>query len=227
MGIPGGRKNTLSDYSNAMLIDFVPGYILEDPDTHQPVRSKRSTVIGDAKAKEFVKKNLARNGEWNNNEIVDGYGKDNDLTFTSNLYGSGQEDDGYYTMWYQVVLEEDVKHLFMPGWFEPMTARVQSTAKLTHYTKGDNLLNMTETIAKRETYENWDFIKLAKGNKDNGPADNRSVLSTGNKYREGDHHRFEVLRLDGYGGKNNPDKGNPYTSRGKVDQRGYDDLFVD
>ena len=36
--------------------------------------------------------------------------------------------DNYY---YQVVLQEDVEHFMMPGWFEPMKAEVTAVAKLT------------------------------------------------------------------------------------------------
>lgn len=78
--------------------------------------------------------NLAKDGTWNGDEIVDGYdkskNKDNVLTFKSKLYGSGQDSldkEGYYAMWYQVVLEENVEHFFLPGWFAPMNAVVQST----------------------------------------------------------------------------------------------------
>ncbi|MBQ3445004.1 MAG: hypothetical protein IJG33_17360 [Selenomonadaceae bacterium] len=175
---------------------------------------------------------LFSDATWTGNTIVDAYDEDNKLNFKSNLYGRAQDwsDYGYYTMWYQVVLEEEVKHFFMPGWFKPMTARVQSVAKITHYKQGPNLLEQTDALAKSQTYLSWDHIKSKKGdNSDN--ADNRSVLSTGNKYREGDKHRFELLRLNGKGGKyGNNDavrKANPYNSIGPMDQTGYDNLFVD
>ena len=121
-------EGTLSDYSDALLIDFVPGYILKDPDTGEAIISDRSTTTGDDVAKDYVRKNLAPNGTWNGNVIHDAYEKDsrtNNLTFGSTLYGRGQDwnDYGYYTMWYQVILQEDVKHFFMPGWFAPMKAR--------------------------------------------------------------------------------------------------------
>lgn len=227
-------EGTLSDYSDAKLIDFVPSHVLKDPVTKEPVLSQRSSATGDAAAKDYVKKNIAfSNATWNGDTIVDAYDEDNKLKFDSNLYGRAQDwdDYGYYTMWYQVVLEEEVEHFFMPGWFEPMTARVQSVAKLTHYKQGPNLYEQTDALAKSQTYLSWDHIKAEK--KQNGnDADNRSVLSTGNKYRTGDHHRFEVLRLNGKGGINrtaDADKKNlnPYISYGKTDQTGYDDLFVD
>lgn len=105
--------------------------------------STRDTTNGDAVAKAYVKHNLSpEDATWDGNTIVDAYDiKSNILTFASNLYGRGQDMDdyGYYAMWYQVILEEDVKHFFLPGWFAPMNAKVQSVAKITHYIKGDNL----------------------------------------------------------------------------------------
>ena len=45
-------EGTLSDYSDARLIDFVPNYILKDPDTDEPVFSTRSKATGDAEARD-------------------------------------------------------------------------------------------------------------------------------------------------------------------------------
>lgn len=152
------------------------------------------------------------------------------LALGNRLYGRGQDldDYGYYSMWYQVILEGDVEHFFMSGWFDPMKAKVQSVAKITHYVKGDNLFAQTDTIAKSQTYESWNHIKVAKSN---DAANERSVLSTGNKYREGDKNRFELFHLNGIGGINKDssgsNKGNPYKSKGTIDQTGYDDIFID
>lgn len=41
--------------------------------------------------------------------------------------GLFKKNDNYY---YQVVLQEDVEHFMMPGWFEPMKAEVTAVAKL-------------------------------------------------------------------------------------------------
>ena len=81
---------------------------------------------------------------------------------------------------------------------------------------------MTLAIAEEQTYTSWDHIKE---NKNNDAADARSVLSTGNKYRRGDKHRFEILRLNGQGGT--VSTSNPYTANSSTNQTGYDDLFID
>lgn len=77
----------------------------------------------------------------------------------------------------------------------------------------------------------WEVAKkTAKDNanlKARGEADARSVLSTGNKYKAGYKNRIEVLRLNGQGGENKSRNGNPYTTKGKTNQKGYDDLFID
>jgi len=52
-------EGVLSDYSDALLIDFVPNYILKDPDTDDPIISTRDKKPGDEVAKEYVKTNLA------------------------------------------------------------------------------------------------------------------------------------------------------------------------
>ena len=114
-------EDVLSDYSYAWLIDFVPSYILKDPSTGNPIISIRSKATGDARAKDYVKMNLSsEDATWKDNTIADAYNKRNTLSFDSTLYGRGQDfaDYGYYAMWYQVVLEEDVEHFFMPGWFK-------------------------------------------------------------------------------------------------------------
>ncbi|MBQ3445005.1 MAG: pilus assembly protein [Selenomonadaceae bacterium] len=52
-------EGTLSDYSDAKLIDFVPSYVLNPNNTGEPVLSPRSKATGEAKAKEYVKNNIA------------------------------------------------------------------------------------------------------------------------------------------------------------------------
>lgn len=147
-------EQILSDYSDALLIDFVPNYILKDPDTDEPIISKRDKTDGDTVAKEYVKVNLSsEDATWDGDTIVDAYDEDsNKLTFGSQLYGRAQDKDdyGYYTMWYRVELEEEVKHFFLPGWFPAMNAKVQSVAKITHYIAGPNLFEQTKLIAEKQ-----------------------------------------------------------------------------
>ena len=161
-----GDEETLSDYNDVLLIDFVPAHFLKDPENNNlPIISTRSKAAGDVEAKDYVKKNLAPNGTWDNNTIPDSYDKRiNTLTFDSQLYGRGYDEELYGIMCYQVILEEDVKHFFMSGWFDPMKAKVQAVAKITPYARGPNLFEQTKVIAERETYETWDHIRAAKYN---------------------------------------------------------------
>ena len=89
-----GDEETLSDYNDVLLIDFVPAHFLKDPENNnQPLISNRSKVVGDVEAKDYVKKNLAPNGTWDNNTIPDSYDKRiNTLTFDSQLYGRGYDE---------------------------------------------------------------------------------------------------------------------------------------
>ena len=97
-----GDEETMSDYVSPQLIDFVPNYILEDPDTHEAILSERDTTNGDIVAKAYVKHNLSpEDSDWDGDTIVDAYDtKNNILTFASKLYGRGQDMDdyGYYAM---------------------------------------------------------------------------------------------------------------------------------
>ena len=69
-------EESMSDYSYVWLIDFVPNYILEDPDTHEAILSERDTTNGDAVAKAYVKHNLSpEDSDWDGDTIVDAYEK--------------------------------------------------------------------------------------------------------------------------------------------------------
>jgi len=216
--LSNGDDTVFSDYTAAYLIDFVPNYLLKDN-----ITSDIYIDNGDEVAMEYVKKNLAQDdATWTKDTIPDAYSEDT-VSFSRVLWGSDARD--FKTLYYQVVLREDVEHFFLPGWFKPMHAVVQSVAKITRYTVGDTLFNQMKTREILDTYESWTAIRQAKGT--NKAADDRSVLSTGNWYTSVNKYRTETLRLNGLGGTNTSKYGNPATTKGTVDQTAFDDLFID
>lgn len=230
--LEGGDESLYSDYKDTALIDKVPSHILKDPVTGEAHIADRDKSDGDTEAKVYVKKNLSLNSAaWSNNKIADDWTK-TDTSFSSTLWGYDLEDKN--TLYYQVVLEEDIEHLLMPGWFEPMHATVSAVSKLTRYylpksvptyeyEKGPNLFEQMKAVELAETYDSWTAIQQKKGS--NSAADNRSVLSTGNYYTSGKKYRTETLTLNGMGGRlSNSGQSVGY---GTVDQTGYDDLFID
>lgn len=216
--LSNGDDTVFSDYSFAYLIDYVPEYLVKDD-----VTSEIYTDNGDEVAKEYVQKNLAYDSAtWSGNSIADAYSGDT-VNFSRVLWGSDSRD--FKTLYYQVVLQEDISHFFLPGWFRPMDGVVQAVAKITRYTIDDSLFNQMKKREEMDTYESWTAIRQAKGS--NTAADDRSVLSTGNWYTSGNRYRTETLRLNGMGGTNTSKYGNPTTTTGKIDQTPYDDLFID
>lgn len=210
------KEDTIfSDYTAAQLISKVPHYL-----TSASITSEIYTGDGDEVAKTYVKKNMATdNSDWNDNTIADSWTK-KDLTFGRTLWGSDERD--FKTLYYQVVLRQEVGHLFLGG-FTPMTAVVSSVAKITRYEMGDTLFNQMSRIRDENTYPSWSKIRdvnqerlfnanPAKYNNINkydgqlkndsdAAADNRSVLTSGVWYTDGDHYREEILTLNNIGGR--------------------------
>ena len=230
--LEGGDESLYSDYKDTALVDGVPDHIRKDPVTGEALIADRDTSDGDAVAKDYVKKNISEDSSsWNGDKIDDTWTK-NTTTFKSILWGYDDEDKN--TLYYEVLLSEDIRHLFMPGWFDPMHATVSAVSKLTRYylpksvttyeyEKGPNLFEQMKAVELAETYDSWTAIQQKKGS--NSAADNRSVLSTGNYYTSGKKYRTETLTLNGMGGSlSNSGQSVGY---GTVNQTGYDDLFID
>ena len=235
--LSGGDESLYSDYKDSALIDKVPSHVIKDPVTGEAHIADRDKSDGDTEAKVYVKKNIAKDSAtWSDDKIADDWTK-NDTSFKSVLWGYDMEDKN--TLYYQVVLEADVAHLFMPGWFEPMHATVSAVSKLTRYylpksvpiyeyEKGPNLFEQMKAVELAETYDSWDTIRdkyiaiyqaehpgasvaEARTNYGRPMANARSVVSTGNWTVSGKKYRTETLTLTG----NN------------TNQTNKDDIFID
>ena len=94
----------------------------------------QDTTLGDTIAKTYVRKNLAKkSSSWDSDTIIDSWTR-NELYFESTLLGS--KNDNFETLYYHVMLEEDVPHMFLNGWFDSMNAKVSAVVKISQYMKG-------------------------------------------------------------------------------------------
>ena len=110
--------STFSDYTNVKLVGKYPG---KDSNVYRPTTDSEKNRIEKTQiiANEYVAKNLSSNKDtiinsWTKTEVeTDGglYTKDN------NLY-------------YVVKLKEEIRHFFLPNWFDDMTAPVTAVALL-------------------------------------------------------------------------------------------------
>ena len=119
--------------------NFVQGY-----DGKKVAEYYQDTTLGDTIAKSYVQKNLARKSAgWENDTIVDSWTK-NELSFESMLFGS--LDDDFETLYYHVMLEEDVPYMFLNGWFDTMNAKVSAVVKISQYMKGYDLFEQMKYL---------------------------------------------------------------------------------
>lgn len=254
-----GDEQSVSDYTYVTFVSNTEAGLLEmmESDTRP---NNRPTDAGDLVAAQYVAKNLSKenvgtyNGTWayvdaskkSGRKITllqaDAWNNNNDVNFESALYGT--DDADYKSLYYVVTLEEPLYHLFsiMDNLgFENLNTKVMAVAKITHniqrlpenadgtqYVHGPSLYVQMKAKERAETYVDWDIIKKAHGG--NTAADNRSVITAGafyddgQTYNGGKTYRTELAILDGYGmsfSKN-------YVDQNKsIHQYEWDDLFID
>ena len=92
------RDNSLSDYRFTHLYD--------KPDTYEE-NTKRTTDEGDPIAKQYANNNLGTNSNIGEETVTDSWSQ-NEVSFTSKLYGPNNPDE----IFYYVELKEEVKHAF-------------------------------------------------------------------------------------------------------------------
>lgn len=110
----------------------------------------QDTTLGDTIAKTYVRKNLARrSGDWDDDTIIDSWTK-NELYFESILLGD--KNDNFETLYYHVMLEEDVPHMFLNGWFDDtMNAKVSAVVKISQYMKGYDFFEQMKYLGYKRT----------------------------------------------------------------------------
>lgn len=119
--------------------------------------SYQDTSFGDRDAKVYVRKNMSTsNFDWNNNTITDLWTK-NELQFESLLL-SEVSDTGI--LYYHVMLEEEVPHMFLQGLSErfPMNAKVSSVVMINQYMKGYDFYNQMKSLGDKQAYPSLDTV---------------------------------------------------------------------
>lgn len=142
-----GAQTLTGEYgslSYCMGKSFVRGY-----DGNNVQESYQDTSLGDITAKTYVGKNMSTgNYDWNDNTITDLWTR-NELSFDSLLLNE-INDDGI--LYYHVMLQEDVPHMFLKGWFEDMNAKVSSVVMINQYIKGYDLYQQMKTLGAKKAY---------------------------------------------------------------------------
>ena len=71
------------------------------------------------------------------------------------------KNDVYGPLYYVVNLTEKIRHLFMPGWFEPMEAPVKAVVLLRPHYRG--LIEPMEQLERTKVIDNWEYANKYKG----------------------------------------------------------------
>ena len=146
---------TTKTYSYEKLVDTFSGTFKEPSE-----KSKDD-------AKEYVVKNLGT--ETDDKKINDKWSKGGDPTVTP-TYSVYEDDDKFY---YVVNLTENIEHLFMPGWFEPMEAPVVAVALISTGSSIEKFIKeLTELLEKAKNENviigNWEVQNKHKNGKNGG-----------------------------------------------------------
>ena len=101
--------------------------------------------------------------------------------------------------YYKVELVEKVRHLFMPGWFEPMDATVVACAMIRP--RDIDLITTVNAVQKEKVVENWEYQKKFH-NFDKKWNHYRQTLKGGSQsdgknifYKDGDVYRSETVNV--------------------------------
>ena len=127
-----GAQTLIGD--NGSLYYYVDKNFVRNYDSKKFSDYYQDTTLGDTVAKNYVKKNLGRkSSDWDDDTIIDPWTK-NELYFESSLLGD--KATNFETLYYHIMLEEDVPHMFLNGWFDSMNARVSAVVRINQYMKG-------------------------------------------------------------------------------------------
>lgn len=141
--------------------------------------SYQDTSFGDRTAKTYVGKNMAlKDSEWNRNSIVDFWTR-NELQFNSLLL-SEVSDTGI--LYYHVMLEEEVPHMFLQGLSErfPMNAKVSSVVMINQYMKGYDFYNQMKSLGDKQAYPSLDTVNnIIEHNKTVKNEDDKKEINMG------------------------------------------------
>ncbi len=109
-----------SDYKNIVLVKKYPVGVSNEYRTDTPSEKEAITSSNNV-AKKYVNKNLSGESQ---SSLVDSWTKREIQAEEPKLY---EKDDNLY---YVVKLSEEIRHFFLPGWFDDMSAPVTAVAML-------------------------------------------------------------------------------------------------
>lgn len=146
------REETLSDYNYTTFINSFDG--------SNAYESSRGTYRGDKIAKTYIGKNMsAKNSSWESDTMTDLFTR-KDLHFSSTLLGDNANSE---TLYYHVMLEQEVPHMMLGKFFPDMNAKVSSVAKITQFMKGYDLFYQMKHLASKQTYASSKELAKEKG----------------------------------------------------------------
>ena len=140
-------KTEARAYASKNLYDVVL-----DEDKNDLREEKHATLSDITSANQNSAKNIVN--EWTNNSKVsfmaELYTKVIDYTYEDKLK---RASDG--VRYYQVTLNEKIKHLFLGGWFGAMDAKVVACAIIKP--RDQDLVTIMNALQKEELIENWEY----------------------------------------------------------------------
>ena len=123
------KNKSFSSYKSIALVKSYPGD--DDHVYNVPSTSAETIENSNSTAADYASKNLSRNAGWtvegDDYVMMDAWSPDNaKVTMNSLIYKNEKEDILYYV----VKLQEDIRHFFLPGWFNSMPAPVTAVAMI-------------------------------------------------------------------------------------------------
>ena len=123
------KNKSFSSYKSIALVKSYPGD--DDHVYNVPSTSAETIENSNSTAADYASKNLSRNAGWtvegDDYVMLDAWSPDNaKVTMNSLIYKNEKEDILYYV----VQLQEDIRHFFLPGWFNSMNAPVTAVAMI-------------------------------------------------------------------------------------------------
>ena len=144
------------------------------------------------------------------------------------------KNDVYGPLYYVVNLTEKIRHLFLPGWFDPMNAPVKAVVLLKPHYKG--LIDPMQQLERTKVIDNWEYTREYKdpstglsvsGDKWNHyQAGTYSDRTHGIKYTSGNTNRTESVVVkttaEDSSGASTLANGNHFYSANEVDSINID-----
>lgn len=174
---------------NAIIAAMKQGRIVAEKYTRENLSDFKdvSTTVSTSKMKEFS----ASDG-WS----VSSKDGDKKVSGTANLYAKKLDvnKDQLGPMYYEIYLKENIRHFFLPGWFNDMLAPVRAVALL--YPHDIDLITIMKELERKEIIGNWEYKN----------KNNSSYMGNWNHYQQ----------KNSSGGKGNVQytRGNTYRNEG-------------